>query len=404
MTLKSLQAFAIAFGLASVAAIVTAPMLSVTAEAATVRPAVGKPLQAAVSLANSGSGAAAMAKVHEAESVPNLTASEQSAISQTRNYVSAKTGAGGGAVGCKTKFANDYSANRFHDVVGEDADCLRKSGGYDFQSQVVVAQAYYQMGDYDTAIRMLKGLGDNDQVLSLLMSAAGKSGDTQTEGQVAERLILKGQTKFWTYLLAAAEGGKRLTDHQLLNVYRVRLATGNMRSGEDYETAAQLALEFGFSTEAQNIAQKGIDAKLLSGDRDMRLVNLAKTQAAKDAAGLADAQKKAAAAKNGDALVKLGEDLWGYGKYPDAINAIQAGIKKGVSNPNDANMALGVALLSSGQKDAAVRAFGAVKGDPGSEAVASLWTVYARAGGTVAAPTAPTDTGARSPKSGRHRH
>src|ERR1043166_7191715 len=206
MTLKPLQAFGIALALGGAALVgsATLPLVS-TAQAATVRPAVGRPLQAAISLANQGQAGAALAKVREAESVSGLTGSEQAAIAQTRAYIGAKPGAGGSAVGCKAKFANDYNGGRYREVVGEDADCLRKSGGYGYSDEIIVAQAYYLMGDYNTAIRMLRGMGDSDQVLSLLMSAAGKAGDTQTEGAVAERLILKGQSKYWTYLLPPAD-------------------------------------------------------------------------------------------------------------------------------------------------------------------------------------------------------
>jgi tetratricopeptide (TPR) repeat protein len=409
MNFKSLHAFAIALGVAGAAAMAATPLLSTTAEAATVRPAVGKPLQQAISLANAGKGAAAMEKVHEAESVSGLTGSEQAAISQTRNFVAAKTGAGGGAVGCKTKFANDYSANRFRDVVGADVDCLRKAGAYDYQSQVIVAQAYYQMGDYPTAIKLLKALGDNDQVLSVLMAAAGKSGDTQTEGQVAERLILKGQTKYWTYLLTSAQGA-RLSDPELLDVYRVRLATGNMRNADDYETMAQLALELGFPTEGVSIAQKGFDAKVLEGARDQRLQGLAQAQAAKDAAGLAKTQQQAQAAKNGDLLLKYGENLWGMGKFPEALDAVSAGLKKGVSKANDANLTLGIVSYSAGQKDAALKAFAAVKNDPGAEAAAKVWTVFVRSGGKTASAATSDDqtnsssSGSTPPKKSRHRH
>lgn len=409
MNCKSLQAIAIALGLAGAAAMSATPLFSTAAEAATVRPAVGKPLQQAISLANSGKGAAAMEKVHEAESVGGLTAGEQAAISQTKNFVAAKTGAGGGAVGCKTKFANDYSANRFRDVVGADADCLRKAGAYDYQSQVVVAQAYYQMGDYATAIKLLKGLGDNDQVLSVLMAAAGKQGDTQTEGQVAERLILKGQNKYWTYLLTSAQGG-RLTDPELLDVYRVRFATGNMRNSDDYETMAQLALELGFPTEGLNIVQKGFEAKVLQGERDQRLQNLAQTQVAKDTAGLAKTQQQAQASKNGDLLVKYGENLWGMGKFPEALDAVSAGIKKGVTHADDANLTLGIVSYSAGQKDAALKAFAAAKGSPGAAATARVWTVFVKSGGkAAAAATSDDETDATAsktatPKKSRHRH
>jgi hypothetical protein len=399
MTLKLLQAFGIALAVAGATVVGTGVGPLSTAQAATVRPAVGKPLQAAISLANAGQASAALAKVREAESVSGLTGSEQSAIAQTRAYIGAKTGAGGSAVGCKAKFANDYNGGRYHEVVGEDADCLRKSGGYGYTEEIIVAQAYYLMGDYGTAIRMLRGMGDSDQVLSLLMSAAGKSGDTQTEGSVAERLIMKGQTKYWTYFLASADNTRGLTDHQNLDIFRVRFATGNMRNTEDYELMTQLAIQLGFPTEAQGVAQKGFDVKLLQGDRDTRLLNLAKTQAAKDSAGLTAAQQQAAKAKTGDLSVKLGENLWGYGKYEDAANAIQAGIKKGVSQPNDANMALGIAQLSAGQKDAAIRTFTSVKGTPAAETVAHLWSIYARAGGVAAAPAATPE----APKPTGHR-
>ncbi|HEY4115354.1 MAG TPA: hypothetical protein VGM17_14960 [Rhizomicrobium sp.] len=403
MSFKSLQAIAVALGLAGAAAVIGAAPLATTVQAATVRPAVGKPLQQAISLANAGKGAAATEKVHEAESVGGLTASEQAAISQTRNFVAAKTGAGGGAVGCKTKFANDYSANRFKDVVGPDMECLRKAGAYDYQSQVVVAQAYYQMGDYTTAIKLLKGLGDNDQVLSVLMAAAGHAGDTQTEGQVAERLILKGQTKYWTYLLTSAQAG-RLTDPEMLDLYRVRLATGNMRNADDYETMAQLALELGFPTEGLSVVQKGFDAKALQGERDQRLQNLAQTQAAKDSATLANQQKQAQASKNGDLLVKYGEDLWGVGKFPDALEAVSAGIKKGVTKPDEVNLTLGIVSYSAGQKDAALKAFAAAKGTPGAAAVGRVWSVFVRSGGAAApSATASTDnTAAPKKKSSRH--
>jgi tetratricopeptide (TPR) repeat protein len=373
------------------------------AQAATVRPAVGKPLQAAIALANAGKGAAAMAKVHEAESAGKLTGQEQAAISQTKNFIAAKTGAGGSALGCKAKFATDYNAGRYRDVVGGDAACLRKGGGFDFQSQVIVAQAYYLMGDYGTAIKLLRGLGNSEQVLSLLMSAAGKAGDTQTEGQVAERLILQGQSKYWTYMLAAADAVHGLTDHENLDIYRIRYATGNMRNSEDYELLTQLALELHFPAEAVVVAQKGFALKILQGDRDMRLLNLAQTQAQKDTANLPNLQKQANASKTGDALVSYGENLWGRGQYDDAVNAIQAGIKKGgLSKPDEAQISLGIAQLSAGHRDEALKTFGGVKGDPGAQMVAHLWGVYARSGGTAAV----ANSGSSSPQqgNGKKRH
>ncbi len=355
-------------------ALATTAFVSV-AEAAT-RPQVGRLLQQAIDLAKNGNTGAASAKLHEAEAVGGLTSGDQAAIEQTRSFISAKSGSG--AVGSKGKFATDYNAGRYAAVVGEDAQELRKAGQYDGQSQLIVAQAYYLMGDYPQAIRMLRDMGGGEQVEKLLMAAAAKSGDTEAEQAAAERLIIAGQPSYWTYMLAGADNTRGLTDRQTLDVSRLRLLTGNMRGPEDYQLAAELALQFGDPTEAQNIIQKGVTAKVLVDQRSQRLGGMAQAAAAKDAAAIAATAQKANAAKNGDALVRLGENYWGMGKFPDAVSAIQAGIKKGVTDLNDAQIRLGMAYLDAGQKDAAIRAFNSVKGDPKQQMIAHIWSVYTR--------------------------
>src|ERR1700677_2958587 len=122
MTSSNFRALATALLLTTATTASAAVTMSTAAQAATVRPQVGADLQAAIKDAGSGSGSAAMAKIHDAESQPNLTPSEQQAIAQTKEYVAAKTGTGGGTTGAKAKFANDYNAGRYSAVVGEDAD------------------------------------------------------------------------------------------------------------------------------------------------------------------------------------------------------------------------------------------------------------------------------------------
>jgi hypothetical protein len=373
--LRALAAALLLSGASMAAVVVIAPQ---TAQAATVRPAVGNPLKEAVQLAGSGNGSAAMAKVHEAESVGGLTAGEQQAIAQTKEYVAAKTGAGGSATGCKAKFANDYNAARYSDAIA-DADCLRKSGGMSGEDDLIVAQAHYLKGDYAEAIRELRGLGDSPQVLELMLSAAYKSGDSGSMRDVLEQLVSSGKTQYWGNLLTSAENTKGLQDHQTLDIYRLRFLTNSMRNQDDYMLTAQLALLIGSPQEAANVVQKGIDAKVLSGDRTMRLLNLAKSQAAKDAAGFAATQKADDAARTGDADVKLGEEYWGFGRYSDALSAIQSGIKKGVTDQANAQTRLGQAYLGAGQKDAAERAFNAAGKDGGdAQVVAHLWAIYTR--------------------------
>jgi hypothetical protein len=346
--------------------------LSATAaDAAGARPAVAKLLNEAISAAKAGNTGGANAKLHEAEGTAALTPGDQASIEQVKNYIAAKSGSG--SAGASAKFANDYNAGHYAAVVGEDADALRKAGQFTGQNQLIVAQAYYLMGNYSSALRMLNGMG-GDQALALRMSAASKAGDSAAEMQAAEQLIGNGQMKYWTYELTSAEGLHGLTDHQNLDILRLRLLTGMMRNAEDYQTGAELALEFGDNTGAVNFTQKGIAAKVLTDARSQRLAGLAQASAAKDTATLA---QQAAAAKTGDAMVKLGEKYTGMGKGPDAVNEIKAGIAKGVTDAGDAQIRLGQAYLAAGQKSDALHAFNSVK-TGNNQTIAHMWALYAR--------------------------
>lgn len=392
MIAKTLRALGAAFlvGTASVAVAGLATMG--VAEAATVRPTVGKPLQDALQLANAGKTNAALAKVKEAESVPNLTAAESQTISQTKNYILAKSGdpsvyenmiasGQGSANVAKELLSAHYNARQYGKVIA-DADVLRRFNAMDSQAEMIIAQAYYLSGNYSGAIKYLRALmgnsGGTQQQLELLMNCASKVGDEDSVRSASERLILQGKPQYWVYLLGSADRTKGLNDHQTLDIYRLRLLTSNMRNADDYSLATQLAIQLGFPVEAAAIQQKGFDVKVLSGARQERLLSMAKTQAAANQSGIAKMASDAAHAPTGDPLLKLAEDYWGMGRYQDAVNAAQAGIKKGVRDKNNAQMVLGMAYVGLKDHSSATKAFAAADGDPKAQVVAELWSLYAR--------------------------
>lgn len=377
MNTKLLRAAAAAFVIGGASVATIAALAPVSAMAAGIRPAVGNPLKEAESLAASGHGSEALAKVHQAESVSSLTPGEQQAISQVKEYIAAKTGQGGGSAACRAKFANDYNGGRYNDAIN-DADCLRKAGTFGSNDQLIVAQAYYLTGRYAEAIRAARDSGSGS-AQELMLSAAFKSGDQATMREVLESLIASGHSQYWAQYLQSAENAHGLQDHQTLDLLRLRFRTGTMRNASDYMLAAELAMEVGSPKEAADIVQKGFDTKVLSDDRAKRLLNLANATVAKDTASLAATQKAADAANTGDASVKLGEELSGMGKYPDAIAEIQSGIKRGVTDTGNAQVRLGVAYLGAGQHDAAATAFSKVSRDSGNWGlIAHIWSMYAR--------------------------
>lgn len=378
MLSKVIRAGATAIAMGTATVMVASLALMAPAEAA-VRSVVGKPLNEAKSLAASGSYSAALARVSAAEAVPNLTPEERSVISAMRQYIEVKSGTG--ALGGKAKIANDYNAKRYRDVIS-DGEQLRRSGALDGNSMQIVAQAYYLLGDYHGCSRYIVnnfGSGAGEEVMKLQMRCAYESQDNDAMRTALETLVSRtNKPEYWSQLLNTAQSTKGLSDHQTLDIYRLRLLTNTISKADDYNLLAQLALQLGFAGEAQAVVEKGIANKVLTGDRTTRLLTMAKNQAGANATKNAQALAAANAASNGDALVKLGEDAWGQGHYPDAIKLIQTGIQKGPTDKDNALIRLGVAYFSAGQKEQAVRSFEKADGDPKQKIIAHLWAIFAR--------------------------
>jgi hypothetical protein len=361
---------ALMLGVASVGALAT--VMATPAEAA-IRAAVGKPLQEAQSLAAAGNYSAAMAKVNQAAGVGGLTAEESRDVAQMKAYIASKQGGGGG------KLANDYRAGRWSAVISDAGE-----GNLSATDMAAVATAYYKLGRNADCVRYIKshfGSGASDIVLKIQMACAFGAGDDASQTSALEELVGRSQSpEYWSQLLKSAQRTRGLRDPQSLDIYRLKLRTGSITTADEYLTLSKLALAGGFAAEAAAVEQKGIDAKVLTGDSVARLMNMTKTQMANDKAGTPAGLAAAQKAPTGDALVKLGEDLWGMGKFPEAISAIQAGIAKDKTDINLANTRLGMAYLSAGQKDSAIRAFQkAAKGDnPNQAMIARLWLLYAR--------------------------
>ena len=71
------------------------------------------------------------------------------------------------AAAAKAKFANDYNAGRFREVIA-DGDRLRKFNELDGQSQLIVGQAYYKAGDYAGCVKYVQGIFASETALALL--------------------------------------------------------------------------------------------------------------------------------------------------------------------------------------------------------------------------------------------
>ena len=377
MTALNLRAAATALLLGTAAIGATAFLATAPAQAATVSAKVGPLLKEAQSLISAKNYKGATAKLNEAEAAAS-TPDDRAIINQFKNLIAVNSADPNTPAGAKAKFVQDYNAGHYKDVIA-DADFLRKHGEFDAQSQLIVGQAYYKAGDYAGCVKYAKNLGGNDTALELQARCAYEIGDEATQTSALETLVSRsGKPEYWKLLLKISERTKGLNDHNTLDINRIRYMTGNVSTKEDYTLLAQLALQLGNAAEAQTYIEKGVAAKVLNDDRTQRLLTLAKTQAAANAANLAKDTAAAQAAPQGDALVKVGEDMIGMGKAKDAIPLIQAGLKKPLKDANNGQLRLAQAYLAAGQKADAAKTAAGVKAPPADAAVAHLWTLVSK--------------------------
>jgi hypothetical protein len=382
MIAKKLRAATAGLVLGTAAVAAVGVMTATPAEAA-VRAAVGKPLQDAIAAVKAGNCQAATAKIRQAEGVGGLSAEEQKILGQTKQYaeVTFKGQCGvSSSEGAQAKFDADYRAGKFSDAIADES-LLRKYGALNSNNLVIIAQAYYRMGNYKGCVRYASShSGAGMEMLELQARCAFETGDDAEMRTATEALVAAAPTPdHWNQLLSLAERSKGLTDPQTLDIYRIKYMTGGAKKADDYFTLAQLLLAAHLPSEARSVVEKGMQAHILVDQRAQRLLALTKQSQAGDFASLGKTLAAANASKTGDELVKIGEDYCGMGKYPDAIAAIVNGIKKDtLRDPDNAQVRLAQAYFGAGQKQPALAALAKVKGSPNSQMVAHLWELYIR--------------------------
>jgi tetratricopeptide (TPR) repeat protein len=381
------------------------------AEQPKVSKAVAKPLKAAQDALNAKKYDEALAKLKEVQALPGKSPYDEHLVNEMLGFVYVRTSKYQDAAtaleaGLNTGFLDQAEVpNRVralaqvnyqiknYDKAIEFGNRAIKGGFADDDMYTLVAQAYYIKGDFKGSQKFLDDYVDGqikagktpkEQTLQLLMSSCVKQDNSDCTTGALERLVsYYPKPEYWQNLLYSMFQQQGQTDKSLLHVYRLASEVDVLKRPDDYTEFAQLAIEAGSPGEAQAILEKGLqknvftDARAL--DKNKRLLESARKQAATDKASLDRVANDADAAKTGDKDVSVGLAYLSYKEYDKAMQAIQRGLAKpGVQNEAEAQLLLGIAALGAGHKDEAQKAFKAVKGDPKLERIANLWSLHAR--------------------------
>ena len=388
------------------AALFAAGLLN-TVHAEALTPAVAVPLKAAGDDLRGGKAKEAMAEIRKADAVGTKTAYDNYMINRLRgaaaqmshdnstaaNSLEAAFNSGKmpesekGQVAESIAFA--YSQMQANAKAKEWAGKASSFGNNSASLRQLQAYLQGSSGDYgaiarDSAANVQAaeqaGRRPAEDDLLRLADAYRHTGNKAGDLQVKEKLVTYYPTKQYVGIyLSDIQSKSGFSPRYSLDVLRLRLATGNVASANDYMELGQLLLQAGLPAEAKAVVDKGYAAGALGtgaeAARQQRLRDLANKTIADQNASLAKRTADALAAKEGNDLVTVGNEYASMGQYDKAIELIQQGIAKDkLKYPEEAKLRLGTAMLQSGKnKTKAVQALRSVQGTDGAPEVARLY-------------------------------
>jgi hypothetical protein len=376
-----------------------------------VRPEVGKPLQAAQQHLKAQRFKEALASVRQADAVANKTAGEQTLIERMR--LSAALGGGDNAsaehafealsasnklpqadqLKIMESLAGSYYRAKDYAKATQWAQRHLREGGTSPSMRQLVLQVQYESGDFASVARTLQaeiaaeeraGRTPAEDRLQLLAYSQQKINDNAGYVGTIEKLVAyHPKQNYWSDLIGRVQRKPGFSDRYTLDIYRLRLATGNLTGANDFMEMAQLAIQAGYPGEARKIVEQGYASGALGkgpeAARHKRLADLVDKHVAENDAAMDQALAEATAARGGDALVAVGFNQVTRGKAEEGVKLIEQGIAKGqLKRPDDAQLRLGMAQLRAGQKAKAAATLRGVKGPDGASDIARLWALQIR--------------------------
>jgi len=375
----------------------------------TVRPEVGKPIQSAIELLKSKKGKEALTKVREAQAVADRTPYENYVVERVLGQAAAAAGEPSIAArafenvatspaspeGERRQFlaaaASQYYLMKNYAKTAELAARYFRDGGTEKSVRTIYVQALYLGNDFASAAKELMkdveaeerdGKAPAEEQLQLLANSCSQIKDAACYGKAMEMLAAHYPKRdYWLSVIYSIATRPGFSERLALDVARIKIETGTMRSADEYLDAAQLALQDGFPMEAVRIIDKGYASGILGtgseAARHKRLKDMAAKNLAEDKKALARDDSQSVAGKDGRALFNEGFNYVLLGKPEQGLALMEKGIRdaKAFRRLEHAKLELGYAYHLAGQNQKAIQIFKTVQGTDGAAALARLWVI-----------------------------
>jgi hypothetical protein len=375
----------------------------------TARPEVGKPIQAALDLLKSKRGKEALAKLQEADAVPNKTPYEAYLVERVRAQAAAAAGdaavaarafeasaassavSGGERLQFLAAAAGQYYLAKNYGKVIELGARYFKDGGTDKSIRTIYAQALYLSNDFaraaseilaDVQAEEAAGRTPTEVQLQLLTDSYQKQKDQKGYANALEKLLAYYPKRdYWLSAVYVVAGRAGISERLALDLARLKLATGTMQTTDEYMEAAQLSLQVGYPAEAKKFIDQGYAAGRLGtgpeAERHKRLRDLAAKSLAEDKKSQGQDDAQVAASKDGTALLAAGFNYVLNGSSDKGLEMMEQGMRRGgLKRPDDERLHLGYAYHVAGHKQKAIQVLKTVQGSDGPASLARLWIIY----------------------------
>lgn len=401
-----LMAAMVAAGLTTVSGALLAPTVAVAAEAKKESQKIGakmsKPLRAAQEAINAKNWDAATTSLAEAAAIEPKSPYEAFMVDELGWYTRVQMKDYAGAVDALTRAVEsgfvpeadlprrykalaqlNFELKKFPQAVAAGKKALELAPG-STDVTALVGHALYQSDDFAGArawvdAQVATGAAPDEQLLLISLRSNYELDDRAGTMRALEMLVRHYPAqKYWTDLLNN-QLYETKTDRDLRALYRLMWDTGTLSKPEEYSEMGTTLMTGGYPSEAKRTLERGLSANVFQGEGLARAkADLQRASSAADAdrKELPGADAALASAKSGNEMVAMGKLFFSVAEYAKAADAFRKGLAKGgVTDADDANVLLGIALVRAGQGAEAVEALDRVR-DPKLGEVARLWKLY----------------------------
>lgn len=412
--MKSLRLSRLAVLIAAIGFSAAPEMLNIAASTAyaqeTMRPEIGKVIQAAGELYKARKYRDALVKLQDTEKVSGKTVNENFTIERMRLSIASAGGDNDAVIRSAESIiaANKLGAKEQLQLIQVLANAYYKAGNYAKASQAY--GRYFAEGGTDASLRpyMIQAMslgGDSAKAmkevkadlaadekagrkpslanLEFFANAALKQNDKAGYANALEKMVTyHGKKEYWVNLLNSVERMPNFSQRLSLDLLRLKLAVGQITKTNDFMEMSQLALQGGFASEATKVIDQGFKSGALgTGNetaRHNRLRDLATKNLNEGVKMQAANESEATKSPDGTGLVNLGYAYVTAGQFDKGIAMMEQGISKGnIKYEDDAKLHLGMAYLQAGKKPNAMKVLKSVNGKDGSADLARYWIIFA---------------------------